>query len=132
MAPPPALDNLKDLTRIIQAAEGFHPVVAALKNGRSASIDGAWGSSAALAASALGLHVRGTLLLVIAYPRDLDSWADDVQSFAGLRPVLFPAWDSLPTDNLKPSTRSPASGCGSFGNSKGRSRRGWSWPPSRR
>ena len=34
----PLPNNLKDLSRIIQTAEGFHPVVAALKNGRSATI----------------------------------------------------------------------------------------------
>ena len=44
----PSLQNLQDLTRLIQRAEGFHPVVAALKNGHGAAVDGAWGSSAPL------------------------------------------------------------------------------------
>src|SRR5947209_2946352 len=56
----PALESLKDLTRAVQHAEGFHPVVAALQNGRGASIDGAWGSSAALVTAALGLHAPAT------------------------------------------------------------------------
>jgi transcription-repair coupling factor (superfamily II helicase) len=92
------LDNLKELTRIIQTAEGFHSVVAALKNGRGATIDGAWGSSAALVAAALGLHAPSTLLIVVAHPRDLDGWIEDLASFAGIRPVVFPAWDSLPSE----------------------------------
>src|ERR1700756_588102 len=86
----PSLDSLKDLTRLVQTAEGFHPVVAALQNGHSASIDGAWGSSSALVTAALGLHASGTLLIVIAHPRDIDGWADDIAGFAGVRPVVFP------------------------------------------
>src|SRR5262249_38332474 len=75
------------------------PVVAALKNRYSGTIDGAWGSSAALAAAALGLHAPSTLLVVLAHPRDLDGWTNDLHSFAGLRPVVFPAWDALPSDS---------------------------------
>jgi transcription-repair coupling factor (superfamily II helicase) len=92
----PKLDTLKDLTRQVQTVEGFHPLVAALKNGHGAVVDGAWGSSGALVAAALGLHAPKTLLIVIAHPGDVDGWADDIASFAGQRPTLFPAWDSLP------------------------------------
>jgi transcription-repair coupling factor (superfamily II helicase) len=95
----PAIDNLKDLTRVAQTAEGFHPLVAALKNGHGATVDGAWGSSGALAVAALGLHAPRTLLCVIAHPRDLDAWTEDLASFAGLRPVVFPAWDNLPSES---------------------------------
>src|SRR6202011_1155835 len=56
-----------------------------------------WKSSAALAAAALGLHAPATLVVVLAHPRDLDSWAEDLVSFGGLRPLIFPAWDALPT-----------------------------------
>src|SRR5437660_8455651 len=91
-----SLDSLKDLTRLVQQAEGFHPLVAALKNGHGATVDGAWGSSAALAGAAIGLHAPRTLLVVIAHPRDLDGWAEDLAGFSGLRPVVFPAWDNLP------------------------------------
>jgi transcription-repair coupling factor (superfamily II helicase) len=91
--------NLKDLTRLAQSTEGFHGLVAALKNGHGGGVDGAWGSSAGLAASAVALHAPGTTLLAIAHPRDLDGWADDLESFSGARPAIFPAWDTLPTDN---------------------------------
>src|SRR5437870_7883118 len=87
--------SLKDLTRLIQQAEGFHPLVAALKTGHGATVDGAWCSASALAAAALGLHAPGTLLMVVAHPRDMDGWVEDVAGFAGVRPVVFPAWDSL-------------------------------------
>src|SRR5438552_14817787 len=88
----PTLESLKDLTLAIQQVEGFHPVVAALKNGRAATIDGAWNSSAALAAAALGLQTPHTLLVVLARPGDADPWCEDILSFAGVRPVIFPAW----------------------------------------
>src|SRR5437868_4288512 len=93
------LESLQDLTRIIQTAEGFHPLVAALKNGRAASVDGAWGSSASLVVAGLGRHAPGTMLVVLAHPSDVDGWADDLAGFAGTRPVLFPAWDNLPGDS---------------------------------
>ncbi len=95
----PALETLKDVTRLVQAADGFQPMVAALKGGRAAVVDGTWGSSASLVAAALGQHVPQTLLIVIAHPRDLDAWADDLHSFAGRRPMLFPAWDQLPGED---------------------------------
>jgi transcription-repair coupling factor (superfamily II helicase) len=91
--------TLHDLTRLIQKAEGFHPLVAALKNGHAATVDGAWRSSATLTAAALGLHAPHTLLIALAHPRDLDPWAEDLYSFAGRRPVVFPAWDALPSQD---------------------------------
>ena len=81
------LDSLKDLTRLIQRAEGFHPLVAALKNGHGAT---------------LGLHAPSTLLIVVAHPRDLDAWLEDVAGFAGVRPAVFPAWDALPAGSVAP------------------------------
>jgi transcription-repair coupling factor (superfamily II helicase) len=94
----PPLGTLQDLTRVIQQVEGFHPLVAALKNGRSASVDGAWGSSASLVTAALGLHAPRTLLVTLAHPRDVDGWVEDIACFTGVRPLVFPAWDNLATD----------------------------------
>src|SRR5437588_510414 len=88
-----------DLIRSVEKNEEFLPLVAALRAGRSGSIDGAWGSSAALAAAALGLRASDTLLVVIAFPRDLDGWSEDIATFAGMRPVIFPAWDRLAEDD---------------------------------
>ena len=98
IGPAQAVENLKDLTRLVQTTEGFHPLVAALQNGHAAALDGAWGSSGALAAAALGLHAPCALLVVVAYPHDVDGWVEDIASFAGLRPVVFPAWDNLPSE----------------------------------
>src|SRR5262249_10097061 len=96
-ARPPDIASLADLTRIVQTVEGFHPVAAALGNGHGATIDGAWGSSASLAAAALALQARHALLVVIAFPRDIDGWIEDLQGFTGVKPVVFPAWDAMPS-----------------------------------
>ncbi len=90
--------GLKDLTRQVQRAEGFPEVLAALKNGRSATIDGAWGSAGPLAAAALGLHATSTLIIVLAHVGDVDDFRDDVATFSGINPEVFPSWDKHPTE----------------------------------
>ncbi|MCS7046811.1 MAG: transcription-repair coupling factor, partial [Gemmataceae bacterium] len=89
--------SLRDLPSWVETTEGFAPLLAALRARRAATIDGAWHSAAALTAAALGLAAPRTLLVVLAHPRDLDAWSDDLVSFTGQRPALFPAWDALPT-----------------------------------
>src|SRR5947207_13834149 len=93
-AAPPVL-GLKDLTRRVQRAPGFPEVLAALKNGHSATIDGAWGSAGPLVAAALGWHAPQTVLIVLAHVGDADDYADDVATFAGVKPEVLPAWDRL-------------------------------------
>ncbi|HEV8062801.1 MAG TPA: transcription-repair coupling factor [Gemmataceae bacterium] len=95
------IENLKDVTRAIQHAQGFHALTAALLNGRGATVDGVWGSSGGLVIAALGLHAPQTMLVVIAHPRDVDPWVEDIASFAGARPVVFPAWDQMAGEDMK-------------------------------
>ncbi|HWG43831.1 MAG TPA: transcription-repair coupling factor [Gemmataceae bacterium] len=92
-------ENLKDLPELLTRTEGFPAVLSALHQRRSATVDGAWGSSAALAAAALAQHTPRTLLVVIAHPRDIDGWTGDLGSFTGLSPILFPAWDDFREQN---------------------------------
>ena len=94
-----AVTALKDLTRVIQRAPGFPEVLAALNNGHSATIDGAWGSAGPLAAAALGLHAPQTLVIVLAHVGDVDDFRDDVATFAGAVPEVLPAWDRLPRES---------------------------------
>jgi transcription-repair coupling factor (superfamily II helicase) len=94
----PALRELKDLTREIQRAPGFPEIIAALKNGRSATVDGAWGSASALVSAALGLHAPATLVILLAHIGDVDDFRDDVATFAGVVPEVFPAWEKLPRE----------------------------------
>ncbi len=95
--PAPARE-LRDLTRLIQRASGFPECLAALLAGRSATIDGAWGSAGPLASAALGLNAPKTLLIVLAHVGDVDDFRDDVATFAGVTPEVFPAWDKLPRE----------------------------------
>ncbi len=95
---PASIRELKDLTRLIQRAPGFPEVLASLKNGRGATLDGAWGSAGPLATAALGLHAPRTLVIALAHVGDVDDFRDDVATFAGVAPEVFPAWDRLPRE----------------------------------
>jgi transcription-repair coupling factor (superfamily II helicase) len=88
---------LRDLPGWLETAEDFALITDALRKGQAATVDGAWNSSASLVAATVGLDAPKTLLIVLAHPRDLDAWAEDLVSFTGLRPLVFPAWDALPT-----------------------------------
>ena len=57
-AGPPAGDGLTTLPRLLRGAEGWEAVRAALAAGHSGTIDGAWGSSSALAVAALAESAR--------------------------------------------------------------------------
>jgi transcription-repair coupling factor (superfamily II helicase) len=91
--------SLLQLTSLMQSAEGFAAVTEALRSNRSATIDGAWKSSAALAAAALAAEAPRSVLIVLAHPGDVDPWQADLFSFGGRHPVLFPAWDAWPPRN---------------------------------
>jgi transcription-repair coupling factor (superfamily II helicase) len=95
LAHPPA--SLQELPQWLEAGEGFATMLEALARRHAATVDGCWNSSASLVAATLALRAPQTLLVVLAHPRDLDFWAQDIASFAGMRPVVFPAWDALPT-----------------------------------
>jgi transcription-repair coupling factor (superfamily II helicase) len=90
--------ELKDLTRWIQRAPGLPETLAALKNGRSATIDGAWGSAGPLTVAGLGLHAPKTLVIVLAHMGDVDDFRDDLATFAGITPEILPAWEKLPRE----------------------------------
>ncbi len=88
--------HLYELPRWLEGSEGFSALLQALQQGHAATVDGAWNSSAALVAAAVGLRAPAALLIVLAHPRDLDAWDQDLSSFGGVRAVTFPAWDALP------------------------------------
>ncbi|HEY1861737.1 MAG TPA: transcription-repair coupling factor [Gemmataceae bacterium] len=88
--------SLRDVTTLAERTDGFRELIAALKKGRSGTVDGAWGSSAAWLTAVLAAHAPSSLLVVLAHPREVDGWTGDLTSFASARPVLFPAWDNIP------------------------------------
>src|SRR5262245_14622084 len=89
-------DTLADLPRLLSDGEGFADVAASLRAGRAGTIDGAWGSSAALSAATLAAEAPATVFVVLAHPGDVDPWANDLHSFIGRRPAIFPAFESWP------------------------------------
>jgi transcription-repair coupling factor (superfamily II helicase) len=90
--------GLTDLAPKLLQVEGFAEVAAALAHGESAAVDGAWGSSCALAVAALAEGTERPLLVVLPRPSDLDDFAADVLGFLGTAPEIFPAWETLPQD----------------------------------
>ena len=94
--------NLGDLVDVMRRADGFADVREALSRGESAAIDGAWGSSCALAAAALSgkgpTDVRAGPVLLVVLPRisEVDDFAVDLAGFLGREPDILPAWESVP------------------------------------
>ncbi len=78
-------NSLIDLPRLLEDAEGWAALIDGLSHKQSGVIDGAWGSSAALAAAALGKQAPSVLLIVLAHPADIDPWSYDLQSFLGAK-----------------------------------------------
>ncbi|MDP1797705.1 MAG: transcription-repair coupling factor, partial [Planctomycetaceae bacterium] len=76
----------------------FQAVARALTAAQLTSIDGAWGSAAAMVVAALSAVAPSTVLVILPREKELDAWALDVQTFAGVTPLLFPAWEMLPEE----------------------------------
>ena len=92
------LADLRELVPSLHQARGFDDVLVSLGAGQSATIDGAWGSSSALAAAALAVKAPQTLLVVLPRIGDVDDFASDLSGFLGEAPLIFPAWETLPQD----------------------------------
>ena len=77
--------RLSDLPRWLEGTEGFSALLQALHAGQAATVEGTWHSSASLVTAAISQHAPTTLLIVLAHPRDLDAWDQDLASFTGQR-----------------------------------------------
>ena len=103
-------DGLRALPRLLHAAEGWAALRAALAAGHSGTVDGAWGSSAAVAVAALAADAPGTVLAVLPTVSDVPPWVEDLTSFGGARPAVFDAWETWPPPThrgkLDPATSS--------------------------
>ena len=125
MVPPGRLvaAGLTDLAPKLLQVEGFAEVAAALARGESAAVDGAWGSSSALAVAALAEGTERTLLVVLPRPSDLDDFAADLLGFLGTAPK-----SSRPGKRCRRTTafatRSTAGGCACWAAWRKPSRRG--------
>ena len=94
--PAPAEAGLRALPDLLARSEGWSALRAALAAGQSGTIDGAWGSSAALATAALAADTPGTLLVVVPNAADVEPWVNDLHSFTGAPSAIFVAWEGWP------------------------------------
>src|SRR5471032_1943035 len=91
---------LRDLPSLLRQADGWAGLRAALAADQSGTIDGTWGSSASLAVAALALEKPPAVLVVLPHVSDLSAWAEDIASFLGTKPDLFPAWETWPPPTI--------------------------------
>lgn len=92
--------SLTELAPRLLDTPGFDDVLASLRRGESASIDGAWGSSCALAATAVAQAAPGSVLVVLPRIRDVERFGQDLGAFLPEREmVVFPAWETLPDEH---------------------------------
>ena len=91
------ITQLTDLPLRLLSQPGMAEVIAKLREGKDATIDGAWGSSSALVAVALCQQSESTLVVVLPHEKDVDGFTSDVSAF-GFEPECFPAWAALPQE----------------------------------
>ena len=95
-----ASDRLLELVGRFERHEGFDRIVAGLKEGRAATLDGVWGGSCALVAAALAERAPAVVVVVCPQVNDTDGFAEDLGLFSRLTPEIFPAWESLPSERV--------------------------------
>ena len=86
---------LREMATWLGELPGFEPLLTALKAGREATLEGAWGSACALAAASLLPHNVGPLLVVCPHVDDVDPFCDDLRLFSAVEPEVFPAWETF-------------------------------------
>ncbi|MEO2034238.1 MAG: transcription-repair coupling factor [Planctomycetaceae bacterium] len=92
--------NLTELAPLIALGERFTDVVSVLRNGQSAAIDGAWGSSCALTVAALQRACpEHTFIVVVPGIRDIEDFADELSELQTGAVQPFAAWESLPDEH---------------------------------
>lgn len=99
--------GIKDLAPRLLNSAAFRDSVESLRSGRGVTLDGAWGSSAALVVAALARVAPKQVVAILARERELDDFAADVASFGIGRadapagesgPFILPAWPALPRE----------------------------------
>ncbi|MEO2091000.1 MAG: DEAD/DEAH box helicase, partial [Gemmataceae bacterium] len=88
--------TLLTVPSLLGRGDGWAGLRAAIQTGHAGGIDGAWGSSAAAAVAALAAETPHPLLVVVPHLTDVTPWAEDLAGFAGVRPIVFPAFETWP------------------------------------
>ncbi|HEX3870105.1 MAG TPA: transcription-repair coupling factor, partial [Pirellulales bacterium] len=97
-APLHVSDQLRRLVDFLHKAKDFEAVIASLRAGHGATLDGVRGSSSALVAAALVEHCPATLVVVCPHQGDIDEFIDDLALFTPRGAEKFPAWETLPNE----------------------------------
>ena len=92
--------QLLELPRLLDRHASFTDVVAALHNGASASLEGIWGSSCALAAAGFISHAPDLVVVVVSHQDQVDPFCDDLAMFTEASIERFPAWETKPGERL--------------------------------
>ncbi len=95
-----ASSRLSQSAECLKRHDGFAAVVASLKSGHAATLDGVWGSSCALVAAALADHTTAPLVVVAPHLDNIDELLDDLALFTPISPERFPAWESMPDERV--------------------------------
>jgi transcription-repair coupling factor (superfamily II helicase) len=88
--------TLTEVPTLLAESDGWADLRSAVRGGQSGGIDGAWGSSAAAAVVALARELDAPVLVVVPHLTDIGPWQEDLSSFAGVRPTVFPAYETWP------------------------------------
>jgi transcription-repair coupling factor (superfamily II helicase) len=88
--------KLTDIPLRLKSAEGWASLRTAVNQRQGGTIDGAWGSAGSAAVVALAQDAPGTVLIIVPNAIDLTPWSEDLRSFSGKPPQLFPAYDGWP------------------------------------
>ena len=97
---PEQSSRLHRLNECLLESPGFVSIIDAVRGGRAATLDGAVGSSCALAAAALVNAYDGHWIIVCPIESFVDDFIDDLNLFGDLAPQHFPAWESDPGQRL--------------------------------
>ncbi|QDT39791.1 transcription-repair coupling factor [Stratiformator vulcanicus] len=94
--------GLGDLPRLWADNADFGEIATLLRKRQSVSIDGAWGSACALVAATIATRPgdsTGGSEPLVCVTDDVDDFAADLSAFLSIDPVVFPAWESLPSEH---------------------------------
>lgn len=92
--------RLHQLASLLADSVAFLPIAQAVASGQSGTIDGAVGSSCALAVAAISRVAPGPLAVVCPTNAIVESVCDDLQMFGLDRVLSFPAWETDPGQRL--------------------------------
>ncbi|MCS7022443.1 MAG: transcription-repair coupling factor [Gemmataceae bacterium] len=93
----PAIDSVwRHLTALACQTPGWAELLAAVREGRSGTIDGAWGSAATWVTAALAQDSGQVQLVVLPSSSELESWAAELECWTGQSAWVFPAWEDWP------------------------------------